>query len=212
MLENTISTEAADQFYDRLGIGHDRAEIYEGLAKQQGLAALDLRPGQRVLNVGVGTGKEHRQLQAAVGSAGVAFGLDRSAVMLKLAYSRTGAPLSQADARRLPYASASVDRLFSSYMLDLLAAPDLPGVLAEFRRVLKPGGRMVLVSLTEGVDWRSRVLVGAWKTAFRLNPIWCGGCRPVQLAALVQHTGFASVQRQVVVQLGFPSEVVVADR
>lgn len=212
MFENTISTETAEQFYDRLGIGHDRAEIYEGLAKKQGLVRLDLSRGQRILNVGVGTGKEHLQLQAAVGPAGAAFGLDRSAVMLRLAYSRTGAPLCQADARRLPYASASVDRLFSSYMLDLLAAPDLSGVLAEFRRVLKPGGRMVLVSLTEGVDWRSRALVVAWKTAFRLNPIWCGGCRPVQLATLVQNTGFTSVQREVVVQLGVPSEIIVAER
>ncbi|MCB9101187.1 MAG: methyltransferase domain-containing protein [Anaerolineales bacterium] len=212
MFENTISTAAAEQFYNRLGIGHDRAEVYEGLAKQQGLAALDLRPGQRVLNVGVGTGKEHLQLQAAVSSAGAAFGLDRSPVMLKLAYSRTGAPLCQADARRLPYASASVDRLFSSYMLDLLAAPDLPGLLAEFRRVLKPGGRMALVSLTEGVDWPSRILVGAWKTAFRLNPLWCGGCRPVQLAALVERASFAPVQREVVTQLGFPSEIIVAER
>lgn len=210
MIENTISTEAAQQFYNRLGIGHDRAEIYEGQAKQQGLARLNLTPGQRVLNVGSGTGKEHRQIQAKIAPGGIAFGLDMAPIMLTLSQSRTGAPLCQADARRLPYVPASFDRIFSSYMLDLLPAQDLPGILAGFQRVLKPGGQMILVSLTEGVDLPSRALVALWKAAFSINPIWCGGCRPLQLAEYVRQAGFESVQREVVVQFGFPSEIIEA--
>ena len=76
MIEETISTEAARRFYDRLGVGHDRAEIYEGQAKGRGLTLLDLRPGQRVLNAGVGTGREHGDIQQRIEPEGVAVGLD----------------------------------------------------------------------------------------------------------------------------------------
>lgn len=212
MIEDTISTKAARRFYDRLGAGHDLAERYEGRAKRLALARLDLAPGQQLLNVGVGTGKEHQKLQAAIAPNGLAFGLDLSAVMLNLAQSRTGAPLCEGNARHLPFATASFDRLFSSYLLDLLPARDLPGLLVDFGRVLKPGGRMVLVSLTEGVTLPSRALVSLWKMAYAISPVACGGCRPLQLADMVSNAGFSQVEREVVVQLAIPSEIIVAMR
>ena len=212
MIEETISTQTAQKFYDTLGAGHDRAEIYEGKAKQRGLALLNPQPGQRLLNVGVGTGKEHALLQTAVAPDGLAFGLDLSPVMLRLAHSRTGAPLCRANAATLPYPTASFDCLFSSYLLDLLPATLLTQLLVDFYRVLKPGGYLVLVSLTEGVNLPSRALVGLWKAAYAVSPVACGGCRPLQLAGLVEAAGFSRVQREVVVQLAFPSEVIVAKK
>ena len=212
MIEETISPEAARHFYDRLGQGHDWAERYEGRAKKLALARLDLSPGQRVLNVGVGTGKEHAQIQTAVSPNGLAFGLDLSPVMLKLTQDRLGVPLCEADAGRLPFTHANFDRLFSTYVLDLISAAQLPSLLTEFRRVLKPGGRLVLVSLTEGVNLPSKILVGLWKMAYGVSPVACGGCRPVQLAGLVGQAGFSQVEREVVVQLGIPSEIIVAQR
>jgi demethylmenaquinone methyltransferase/2-methoxy-6-polyprenyl-1,4-benzoquinol methylase len=210
MIQETISPEATRRFYDRLGARHDWTGHYEGRAKTVALTRLDLGPGQQLLNLGVGTGKEHAQLQAIIAPNGIAFGLDLSPVMLKLTQSRTVAPLSAADACRLPFASASFNRLFSTYVLDLIPAPALPGLLAECRRVLKPGGRMVLVSLTEGVNLSSRMVVGLWKLAYAVNPVACGGCRPVQLAGLVQAAGFCRVEREVVAQLAVPSEIIVA--
>jgi len=211
MIDKTISTEAARRFYDRLGKGHDWAEFYESRAKSVALARLALAPGQHVLNLGVGTGKEHHRLQTAIRPGGLAFGLDLSPVMLRLAYQRTAAPLCRADVRRPPYAPASFDRLFSAYVLDLIPQADLIGLLAGCRRLLKPGGRLVLVSLTEGTNAPSRLLVGLWKLVYKASPIACGGCRPVQLAGLVHQAGFPHVEREVVVQLGVPSEVIVAE-
>jgi len=212
MIEETISTQAAQKFYDTLGVGHDKAEIYEGKAKQRGLAVLNPQPGQKLLNVGVGTGKEHAQLQTALAPDGLAFGLDFSPVMLRLAHNRTGTPLCRADAATLPYPTATFDSLFSSYLLDLLPTTLLPQLLDGFYRVLKPGGRLVLVSLTEGVDLPSRALVGLWKAAYAISPVACGGCRPLQLTSMVEAAGFREVQREVVVQLAFPSEVIFADK
>jgi demethylmenaquinone methyltransferase/2-methoxy-6-polyprenyl-1,4-benzoquinol methylase len=212
MIEETISAAEAQRFYDRLGAGHDRAELYEGRAKQRGLDQLGLRPGLRVLNVGAGTGREHTLIRSAVEPGGVAFGLDLSPVMLRLTHQRTGSPLCRANALRLPYADGTFDAIFSSYMLDLIPAASLPLLLAGFWRTLKPGGRLVLVSLTEGIDLPSRALVALWKTAYAISPGACGGCRPLQLAGLVTATGFSLRHREVLVQFAVPSEIIVAVR
>jgi demethylmenaquinone methyltransferase/2-methoxy-6-polyprenyl-1,4-benzoquinol methylase len=212
MIDNTITREEAQHFYDRLGVRHDLAEWYEGQAKVRALELLDLNPGQRVLNVGVGTGKEHIHIQDAISPGGRAVGLDLSPVMLELTRARTGAQICKADACALPFVASSFDRLFSSYVIDLIPLTDIPVLLADFRRVLKPGGRMALVSLTEGIDLPSRTVVALWKTAYALRPSACGGCRPLQLAALVCQAGFCQISRHVVVQMGVPSEVVVATR
>lgn len=211
-IDDTISTETARRFYDWLGAGHDSAEFYESQAKKYALAQLELAAGQHVLNVGIGTGKDQGSIQAAIAPNGVAFGLDLSRVMLKLVSTRCNTLLCEGNASFLPFFSDSFDRLLSTYLLDLLPLSKLPGVLAQFRRVLKPGGRMVLVSLTEGVTWPSRALVALWKMAYAVSPVACGGCRPLQLYDLVCEAGFNEIQREVIVQLGVPSEVIVANR
>jgi ubiquinone/menaquinone biosynthesis C-methylase UbiE len=125
---------------------------------------------------------------------------------------RTRAALCGGDARQLPFADGCFDRLFSAYTLDLILYRDLPSLLAGFHRALRPGGRMALVSLTEGIDRPSRVLVALWKLVYRVSPIICGGCRPLQLSGLVQQAGFHQLRREVVVQGGVPSEVLSAVR
>jgi ubiquinone/menaquinone biosynthesis C-methylase UbiE len=169
-----------------------------------------LQPGQQVLNVGLGTGKEHQLIQGAVAPGGLAFGVDLSPRMLALARQRTGAPLCLADGGRLPFAGQTFDRLYCAYVLDLVPMVEIPDWLAGFRRALEPGGRMVLLSLTEGVDSASRAFVRLWKLAYTVSPIACGGCRPLQLTELAQRAGFCSLERQVIVQYGVPSEVIVA--
>lgn len=210
MFKDTISKETARNVYDRLGSSYDWAERYEGRAKSQALTLLDLHPGQRILNIGVGSGRQHLKIQSAVLPGGTAVGLDLSPVMLNLTRQRTHAPLSQADARQLPFASASFDRIFLAYVLDLLPTRVFPSLLADFGRILKPEGRLVIVSLTEGDTLPSRLLVGLWKMIYTVSPTICGGCRPLQLVNLVQQAGFKQVKREVVVQLAVPSEIIVA--
>jgi ubiquinone/menaquinone biosynthesis C-methylase UbiE len=208
MFEQTISRDEARRVYDRIGDELERARRFEGEAKALALSLLALEPGQRVLQVGVGAGVEQAALREAVGPRGLAVGCDLSRGMLELTRRRADTPLCEGDAARLPIRDAAFDRLFSAYLLDLIPLRELPGVLAEFRRVLRPGGRLVLVSLTEGVDLYSRLFVAGWKLVYRLDPQRLGGCRPLQLAELLGGAGF-SVERHVVVQRGFPSEVLV---
>jgi len=211
MIKETISAAEARRFYNRLGEAHDRGGRFERAAKAAGLAALDCQAGDWALNAGVGTGKEQRLLQQAVGADGRTCGIDLARTMLDITRRRVPQTLlCEGDIGRLPYAAASFDRLLCSYVLDLLPLAAIPAVLAEFRRVLREDGRLVLVSLTEGVDLPSKALVTLWKTAYRIHPLSCGGCRPLQLASLTRSAGFHTVERAVIVQLGVPSELIIA--
>ncbi len=212
MEENILSTTAAQRFYDRIGSRYDWFEFYEAKAKERAHQALNLAPGHKVLSVGVGTGKGLSQIIKAISPAGTGFGLDISPVMVRLTKERTSAPVSLADARQLPYRSESFDRIFAAYVLDLLPQSDLEDLLLGFKRVLKSSGILVIIALTDGVDRFSNALIAAWKGVFSLNPALCGGCRPLQLFDLVREAGFNHSEREVIVQMGVPSEIIRAEK
>ena len=212
MEEKILTTPAAQRFYDRVGSRYDWFEFYEAKAKERAHQALNLAPGLEVLSVGVGTGKGLSQIIQAISPDGTGFGLDISPVMVGLTKERTSAPVCLADARQLPYRSRRFDRIFAAYILDLLPQGDLEHLLVGFHRVLKSSGTMVIISLTEGVNRLSKTIIAAWKGVFDLNPTLCGGCRPLQLFDLVREAGFVHVEREVIVQIGVPSETIRAEK
>lgn len=118
--------------------------------------------------------------------------------------------LQEADARSLPFPDATFDVLFNSYMFDLLPLGDMPVVLGEFHRVLKSGGRLVLVNMSkEFPDKRTW-----WEGLYEMIPSrWAayllGGCRPVLMEPFVREVGFCEVKREFIRGL-LPSEIVTA--
>ena len=131
------------QDYDRLnrlfsfntGAGH-RARM---------LRAAGLRPGDRVLDVATGTGLVAREALPIVQSQGLVVGLDLSAGMLGMAARHQGLALLLADAGRLPICDAAFDMVTMGYALRHVA--DLRAAFAGFRRVLRPGGALVLMEI-----------------------------------------------------------------
>lgn len=114
------------------------------------LAALEVRPGDRVLDLGFGGGRLARALLAAGAKV---IGVDRSAEMVARARARHAAALRagqaiflEGEAARLPLAGAAVDKAACANVLYFV--PALPPVVAELRRVLVPGGRLVLAFQT----------------------------------------------------------------
>lgn len=116
-------------------------------ANQRRMVEGTLRPGDHVLDVGIGTG-----MLAEVGAtiAGEYHGIDYSQEMLARArrkVARLGLDnvlLQQGDARELPFDDGSFDAVLSSFVLPHFARPERPAVLAEMARVLRPGGRLGL--------------------------------------------------------------------
>ena len=98
--------------------------------------------GRRILDAGCGSGPLAAELRAR---GATVTGFDSSAEMVKLARKRLGedADLCVADLDRpLPFADSTFDDVVASLVLHYLR--DWTGALAELRRVLKPGGRLVL--------------------------------------------------------------------
>ena len=112
--------------------------------RRQALRRAGLRPGDRLLDVACGTGLVTREALALVGPQGLVLGLDPSAGMLGEAR-RLGAPLVQARAEALPLADASLDMVSMGYALRHVAALD--AAFAEYHRVLRPGGRLLLLEI-----------------------------------------------------------------
>lgn len=118
------------------------------------MAALAPQPGETALDVGSGTGAEVRRLAAAVGEAGRAVGIEPHAGLRAVAEERaagTGATFLDAEATALPFADASVDVIRCERVFQHLVDPD--GAVREFARVLRPGGRAVVIDS----DWGTAV-------------------------------------------------------
>lgn len=210
MIEETLSQREAQRFYDAYGRKLEWGDPFEARAKARALGLAAVEAGERVLELGVGTGRF--QAAALAWGAGLVVGLDVSSTMLGLA--REAAPRAhplRGTATALPFADGSFDLVFSTYTFDLLALRDVELALREARRVLRPGGRLAACSLTEGRTLAQRALIGAWKGIHRwLGAARVGGCRPLELSELVRAAGFRVEADEHVAQLGIPSEVVLA--
>ncbi|MGH8709599.1 MAG: class I SAM-dependent methyltransferase [Burkholderiales bacterium] len=113
--------------------------------RRQALQRAGLAPGMRMLDVAVGTGLVAREALPIVGAAGSVIGIDPSAGMLAQSEAH-GLTLARGHAEALPFAARSFDFLCLGYALRHLA--DLHAVFGEFRRVLRPGGRLLVLEIT----------------------------------------------------------------
>ena len=137
--ELTFSDEAA-ALYDQ-AFAHVTAYFMPFLLRAAGVA-----PGMRVLDIATGTGLSGGAALAAVGPTGHVTAADISPAMVAKACERLGdAPnvvLSVEDGQALPFPDESFDAVLCN--LGLMFFPDPVRGLMEFRRVLRPGGRMAV--------------------------------------------------------------------
>jgi arsenite methyltransferase len=145
------------------------------MQRRRALQALALAESERALDIGSGPGLLAHDMAAAVGPEGRVCGIDISEAMLAMSRKRcAGQPwveFQTADATELPYPDGSFDAAVSTQVYEYVA--DIPAALAELYRVLRPGGRAVildtdygsLVIHTENAARMERVL-SAWNEHF----------------------------------------------
>jgi ubiquinone/menaquinone biosynthesis C-methylase UbiE len=155
---NRIFHDHECHYYDeRFAVGHDARSAHRARREVERLLGRRLRRGEVVVDAGCGTGWLAAGLRRAAPQAQV-IGVDLSAGMLSRARAAGGWPLLQADAQRLPLGDATVDLVVSRGVLHHL--PDVPAALAEWRRVLRPSGAVVVTSEpTPTVERHGRLLV-----------------------------------------------------
>ena len=211
------SKEEARAAYDRLSRWYDLfSEPSERAPRAAGLRLLAVQPGERVLEIGFGTGHALVALARAVGPEGQVHGVDISPGMREIAarrLSRAGlAPwvaLHCGDAASLSFPDASVDAVFMSFSLELFDTPDIPAVLGVCARVLRPGGRIAVVSMSAdgGPSAMRRWYLWAHERFPRLVD-----CRPIFAEGALREAGFQVVTRRMMRMWGLPVAAVVARR
>jgi SAM-dependent methyltransferase len=144
-------TSANRSAYDQIAVRYSESRRSEQSALFDDLLTAFLErlpPAAVVVDLGCGPGFDAARL-ALAGTR--VFGLDLSAGMLSVAAPRLAGRLGQADMRWLPLATGSMDGIWSRAALLHVPEPDTLRVLAEMRRVLRPGGHLGLVTaLGEG--------------------------------------------------------------
>jgi ubiquinone/menaquinone biosynthesis C-methylase UbiE len=211
VLEAKEPSERVPRIYSRVAPVYEAwARATESKARRRVLELAGVRPGEEVLEVAVGTGVQLVRL-AGANPGGRTVGVEISDGMLAQARRRVDqtAPaieLLKASALELPLPDESFDLLVNSYMLDLLPRDDIPRALAEFKRVLRPGGRLVLSNMTKGERRRQRI----WDWAYAHGFVVTANCRGVLAAPVLRELGFTEISREYLSQMLFPTEIVTA--
>jgi ubiquinone/menaquinone biosynthesis C-methylase UbiE len=211
--DGKLSQEKVRGVYDNLSRVYDLWGVnMEGRARQRGIELAQIQNGEAVLDVATGTGLILAQI-ARQNPDGLNAGIDISEGMLakareKLPTANPRVELKPGSAFSIPYPDGTFDLLVNGYMFDLMPFEKMPLILAEFKRVLKPAGRLVLVNMTIGERFGSQI----YQFFYHLSPAVMGGCRGVRMAEPLERAGFQVSVREYHQQLLFPSEVILAKR
>lgn len=145
-VDATGGADAAAEFLEELG--HVPAFV---ALKRRSLDLLQAGEADRALDLGCGLGDDVAALARRVGPRGTAIGVDRSRHLIEMARARhDGADFVVAEAGSLPFEPASFDRCRVERVLQHVEAPQR--VLREVRRVLRPGGTLVITEAVLVVD------------------------------------------------------------
>jgi ubiquinone/menaquinone biosynthesis C-methylase UbiE len=194
------------RFYDML------AERSEAPMRKAGIDLLNANEGETILEIGFGTGHTLVALAKAVGSQGKVFGIDLSDHMVRLAkrnldnlgmLKRT--QLRCGDATKLPYMADTMDAIFISFTLELFDTPEIPQVLSECKRVLRPGGRIVVVGMSKEGTREPFVFAYEWTHKHFPNFV---DCRPIYVRQALEAAGFR-IQKALKKHMWLPVEIVL---
>jgi ubiquinone/menaquinone biosynthesis C-methylase UbiE len=209
------SKEAARQSYNSLSRFYDLLSgSFERRCRDRGLCLVAPREGERVLEVGFGTGHGIVQLARAVGPAGTVHGIDISERMRDVAAARLarsglaeGAKLAVGDAVAMPHESMSIDAIFMSFFLELLDTPEIPPFLAQCARVLTPGGRICVVGMS--AEGEGGFVSSCYRFAHRHFERLVD-CRPIRVERCLAEAGFATEVKELHRMCGLPVEIVLS--
>lgn len=148
--------------FDATAVDYDRIERIVGLGsgrwyRRQALRRAGLVRGMRVVDVGFGTGLVAEQAIDIIGDSALLTGVDPSVGMLQASALAGKVQLLTGRAEELPLADDCADFVSMGYALRYLS--DLNAAFAEFRRVLRPGGRICLLEITKPTKrWQCNLL------------------------------------------------------
>jgi len=210
-----ITREQTRQNYDRMSRWYDLFAGSEKKFTETGLQILGVKAGERVLEIGFGTGNSLVSLAQQAGTTGLVVGVELSPGMIDVARKRIypfghkqaddserSALMIQGDGTLLPFASNSFEAVFLSFTLELFSDAEIPVVLDECRRVLKRKGRLGVVSLAK----RDVLACRLYEWGHERWPALLD-CRPIYLRESLEARGFRLQAAKVQTMWGLPVEI-----
>ena len=207
----TTLFDGAARHYD--WVGHLLAFGSGPYYRRRALAHAGLRPGMTLLDVATGTGQVARAAASILGDPRRVIGLDPSAGMLREARKVHSSPLVRGRAEEIPLRDDTFDMLSMGFALRHVAT--LETAFAEYRRVLKPGGRLLLLEVSRPrsamIRWPIRVyfqqvlpliiriVTGSADARLLMKYYWdtIDECvPPAMILAALEQTGFVEVQHR----------------
>ena len=215
----TLSHREAREFYDDFGARQDSQAFYEDRATGLIIANAAFGEARSVFEFGCGTGRfaetlleDHLPVDARY------TGVDVSSTMIALANGRLDrfgprVSLAQTDGRpELDQPVSTHDRFVSNFVFDLLDDHDAALVVMEAHRLLAPQGLLCLTSLTSEAGGVGGVTSRVWSALHAAAPKLVGGCRPIDVRALIDPNLWDVVFRDFVTPFGLPAEALIARR
>jgi|WetSurMetagenome_2_1015567.scaffolds.fasta_scaffold188345_1 ubiquinone/menaquinone biosynthesis C-methylase UbiE len=200
------------QNYDRLSRWYDWFSSSERRFTELGLTLLRIQPGEKILEIGFGTGHALIELATAVGERGSVCGIDLSPGMIAVAKRRVQRSgmrgritIQEGEATHIPFPDQKFQAVFMSFTLELFDSRMIPRVLAECQRVLQPEGRLGIVSLKK----KNAPAVKAYEWFQHLFPKVID-CRPILVCQVLEKSGFLVNQAVEKMLWGLPVEIVIA--
>lgn len=213
-----MAADLTEQFYDRISHAYDLiADGGEHRARERGLELLDVQRGESVLEIGYGTGHSLVQLAKSVGPTGRVTGIDISSGMRAVAQKRVAeagvdqvVELQVGAVPPLPMASGLFDAVAMSFTLELFPLDTIPIVLSECRRVLKPEGRLGVVSMATVAEGQDPSLLERTYVWMHRHFPHIVDCQPIPLEEKLAEAGFRLEKRERIDLFSMPVAIVVA--
>jgi len=201
--------ELARKSYNVMSRWYDLFTSSEKKFTDIGIQMLDFQPNESILEIGCGTG--HSLVEFA-NRGGKVIAMDISEGMINVArkriqnkVKRSSVELCLADGLSIPFSERHFDAVFLSFTLELFDTPNIPNVLSECRRVLKPKGRIGIVALAK--QDISAVRIYEWFHRRMPNIV---DCRPIYLQPILNGAGFHIQKSMVKTIWNLPVEIATA--
>ncbi len=190
--------------------------ILERRIRKRGLRYLNIQESETVLEIGFGTGYTLVEIAKSVGKTGKVYGIDLTPEMVELAKGRLEkerlterVELYKGDARKMPFKKSMFDAVYIALTLELFDTPDIPKILLGIKRVLKPTGRLGVVSIPKEGHEDSKVLkIYEWFYRKFYNYV---SCRPIYVEDFIRNAGYEIIKTdEIEIARLFPIKIVVA--
>jgi demethylmenaquinone methyltransferase/2-methoxy-6-polyprenyl-1,4-benzoquinol methylase len=198
--------------------------VFECKPNMYALELANIKEGEKVLDLAFGTGWVLEKIIPLVGENEYVYGIDFAPGMHRVTRQRLAKKHMESRVKlilenilSMPYKDNFFDVIFASFILDLQKNKDIPKLLAEIKRVLKPGGRVVIVAMTKEGKGLLKLARCFYDLFYPFWPTIYGyraSSRPIFVNSEIKKAGFSIKKEKLthIVFFHFPIKIVVAKK